>query len=60
MLVGIPVLKNIDVKPWEEILWWIALIVYCVFVIVAVAFNLFYPGFPDTDDRPCCPYPNYF
>ena len=57
--MGIPVLKNIDVKPWEQILFWISLIVYSLFIIFAVAWNCFYPGFPETDWRPCCPFPEY-
>ena len=60
VLVGIPVLKNIDVKPWEQVLWWVALVAYLVFVVIGVVFNVFYPGFPDPDMRPCCPMPNYW
>ena len=60
VLVGIPVLKNIDVKPWEEVLWWVALVAYLVFVVIGVLFNVFYPGFPDPDMRPCCPMPKYW
>lgn len=58
ILMGIPVLKNFHVKPWETILWWIALVVYLVLVLFAVCWNGFYPNYyPPTDWRPCCPCP---
>ncbi len=59
LLIGIPALKNIDVKPWERVVWWVALIVYLVGFLFAAAWNAFYPGFPETDWTPCCPKPVY-
>lgn len=58
LLLGIPVLKNIDQKPWETIVFWIALIVYLVAVIFAILWNAFWPAsgepmqFPLTDWTP--------
>ena len=58
LLLGIPVLKNIDQKPWETVLFWIALIVYLVAVIFAILWNAFWPTseasahFPITDWTP--------
>ena len=54
LLIGIPVLKNLKVKPWERIVWWVSLIIYLVAVMFAVCWNAFYPGFPPTDWKPCC------
>ncbi|XP_074653793.1 rhomboid-related protein 2-like [Tubulanus polymorphus] len=54
LLVGIPVLRNLEVKPWEKVVWWIALIVYCLLVIFALLWNGLYTGFPEPDWTPCC------
>jgi rhomboid-related protein 1/2/3 len=59
LLIGIPVLKNIHVKPWERVVWWVALIVYLLCLVFAILWNAFYPHFPETDWRPCCPMPKY-
>lgn len=53
LLIGIPVLKNIDEKPWEKIIFWISLIVYLLCVVAAVLFNWLFKGYPET-----CPVPN--
>lgn len=42
--MGIPVLKNIDQKPWETVVFWVALIVYIVGVAFAVLWNIFWPA----------------
>lgn len=61
ILIGIPVLKNFSVKPWEKILWWISLVIYLVLVLFAVCFNGFYTSYyPKTDWRPCCPCPENY
>ncbi|XP_064649716.1 rhomboid-related protein 2-like [Lineus longissimus] len=54
LLVGIPTLKNLDVKQWERVLFWVALIVYICLVIFAVLWNAFYPDFPAMNWTPCC------
>ncbi|XP_014662330.1 PREDICTED: rhomboid-related protein 2-like isoform X2 [Priapulus caudatus] len=46
VLVGIVTLKNIDVRPWEEKVWWISLSVFLAAVMFAVFWNIFYCGFP--------------
>ena len=44
LLLGIPVLKNIDKKPWETVVFWIALIVYVLTVAFAILWNAFWPA----------------
>jgi len=58
MLVGIPVLKNFKVFAWERTVLWIAVAVFTVLVLFAIAFNVFYTAhYPATDWRSCCPLP---
>ncbi|KAK2159861.1 hypothetical protein NP493_1683g00003 [Ridgeia piscesae] len=59
LLVGIPVLKNFDVKPWEKVVFWISVAVYVLGVAIAIGFNLLRANYPKTDWRPCCPVANY-
>ena len=56
-LVGIPVLRNINSHFWEDVLWYIALVVYILVMIFVVVWNCFYPDYPTTDWRECCPSP---
>jgi len=38
-LVGVPVLRNIEIKSWEEKFFWICIVLYCLFMIGAIIFN---------------------
>ncbi|ESP04998.1 hypothetical protein LOTGIDRAFT_230044 [Lottia gigantea] len=49
LLLGVPVLKNIKMLPWERTLGWVTLAIYLAFVAIAVLFNGFYDGYPATD-----------
>ena len=55
VLMGIVVLRNFEVLKWEKKLWWVALIVYIALVIIAIFWNIFYPHYPATDWKKCCP-----
>lgn len=55
LFLGIAVMKNIRVKPWEKTVGWVTLAVFLVFISFAVFFNGLYKGYPDTDWTPCCP-----
>ena len=57
ILLGIAVLKNIDVKPWEQILWWISITGYVLCMVAAIVWNVVFPRYPQTDWRACCPPP---
>lgn len=47
ILMGIPLLRNIRQKPWERVMFWIALGLYAAFLIFAIFWNIFWPGFPE-------------
>ncbi|PAA49193.1 hypothetical protein BOX15_Mlig002229g3 [Macrostomum lignano] len=51
ILVGIPCLRNLDKKPWEMVLFWVAIGLLVVYMIFAVLWNIFYMGYPT--DIPC-------
>lgn len=55
LLLGVPVLKNINELPWERTLGWITLAIYLTFVAFCLFFNGLYQGYPETDWTPCCP-----
>ncbi|ESO08983.1 hypothetical protein HELRODRAFT_109972 [Helobdella robusta] len=55
VLIGVPVLRNIEVLRWEKILFWVCLALYLLLVLFSICWNGFYPDFPPTDWRPCCP-----
>ncbi len=54
LLIGIAVLKNIVEKPWERMVWWLALVFYGLLFCTAVIFNAAYRHYPETDWSPCC------
>ena len=56
VLLGIPVVRNLHKRPWEEILFWVGLALYFVAAAFGILFNMFYPDYPDTDWRACCPF----
>lgn len=43
LLVGIGVLRNLDKKPYEKVLWWIAVTIYSGLMIAGICFHIFYP-----------------
>ncbi|KAJ8300217.1 hypothetical protein KUTeg_021736 [Tegillarca granosa] len=44
LLLGVPVLKNINELPWERTLGWITLAIYLTFVAFCLFFNGLYQG----------------
>lgn len=42
-LVGIGVLRNLRVRPWERKLWWCAVTIYFLLMGAGVMFHIFYP-----------------
>ena len=57
VFLGIPIVRNLHKRPWEEILFWVSTGVFCLLIFVGVVWNIFYPSFfPDTDWRACCPF----
>lgn len=43
-LVGIGVLRNLKVNPWERKLWWFAVTIYFLLMTAGVLFHIFYPN----------------
>ena len=56
VLIGVPLVRNLHKKPWEAIVFWIALALYLICATFGVIFNMFYFDYPDTDWRECCPF----
>jgi len=48
LLVGILVLRNLEKKKWEKVLWIVGLVVFTILVVFAIAWNIFYTGFPES------------
>lgn len=44
LLVGIYILKNINVKSCEKYIWWAAVVIYVVLMVIAIFINIFLPG----------------
>lgn len=44
LTIGLIVLKNFEQKLHEQLLWWIALGIYCACIIFAIIFNIVNSG----------------
>jgi rhomboid-related protein 1/2/3 len=40
LLVGINILRNLEVTKAERIVWWVSILTYCFLMIVAIVWNL--------------------
>ena len=40
LTIGLLVLKNFEHRSYENLIWWLALGVYCAFTVFAIVFNL--------------------
>ncbi|XP_017869332.1 PREDICTED: protein rhomboid [Drosophila arizonae] len=45
LLVGIGVLRNLEVRRWERILWWIAVIFYFALMTTGIIVHIFVPDY---------------
>jgi rhomboid-related protein 1/2/3 len=45
LLVGIGILRNLEVHPFERKLWWAAVIIYISLMITGISFHIFYPSY---------------
>ncbi|KAJ9589612.1 hypothetical protein L9F63_017197 [Diploptera punctata] len=45
LLVGINVLRNLEVKSWENKLWWASVFVYTVLMLIAIIWNIAFPSY---------------
>lgn len=53
-LIGVSVMKNINIRPWERTVARVMLGVYILAVCFCVLFNGLYKGYPPADMKPCC------
>lgn len=45
LLVGIGVLRNLNVRPYEKKLWWLAITLYSALMISGICFHIFNPDY---------------
>lgn len=45
LLVGINVLRNLEVRSWENKIWWAALTLYTVLMLAAIIWNAAFPNY---------------
>lgn len=45
LLVGIGVLRNLKVRPWERVLWWVAVTLFVLLMLSGVMVHIFLPGY---------------
>lgn len=49
LLVGINILRNLEVQTWEKVVWWASFFTYIALMAALIFWNVFYPSyFPDT------------
>ncbi|GAB1597857.1 rhomboid-related protein 2-like [Argonauta hians] len=53
LLLGVPVMKNINELPWERTLGIVTAVIYAIFSLVAVLINILYNDYPDPTLNPC-------
>ncbi|PAA46490.1 hypothetical protein BOX15_Mlig018813g4 [Macrostomum lignano] len=53
LLVGTPVLRNIDKKPWEGVVSIVAIVAASVLILFGILWNIFYHGYPNSEDVAC-------
>ena len=56
LFLGIVCLKNLKIKSWEKVIWYVALAALLILALIAVLFNTFYPKFEELDYTPLAEY----
>ena len=56
LFLGIVCLKNLKVKSWEKVLWYVSLAALLILTLIAVLFNTFYPKYEALDHSPLIEY----
>lgn len=44
LLVGIGVLRNLQERPWEKKLWWVAISLYAILMVTGICIHIFLPN----------------
>jgi rhomboid-related protein 1/2/3 len=52
LLVGIGVLRNLKVRPWERKLWWFAVSLYVSAMTAGICFHIFNPDYFSRQYKP--------
>ncbi|XP_031828897.1 rhomboid-4 isoform X2 [Nomia melanderi] len=47
LLVGINVLRNLEVRTWEKVVWWASIITYVALMTAAILWNVLYTSYYD-------------
>jgi rhomboid-related protein 1/2/3 len=45
LLVGINVLRNLEIKSWERKVWWISITLYTTLMLAAIIWNAAFPSY---------------
>ncbi|XP_043485829.1 rhomboid-related protein 2-like isoform X2 [Polistes fuscatus] len=45
LLVGINVLRNLEVRTWEKVIWWVSIVTYTILMTAAILWNILYPSY---------------
>jgi rhomboid-related protein 1/2/3 len=45
LLVGINILRNLEVKSWERKVWWASIILFTVLMLAAIIWNAAFPSY---------------
>ncbi|XP_015515806.1 rhomboid-related protein 2 isoform X2 [Neodiprion pinetum] len=45
LLVGINILRNLEVKTWEKVVWWASIVIYIGLMTAAILWNIFRPEY---------------
>jgi rhomboid-related protein 1/2/3 len=45
LLVGINVLRNLEIKSWERKVWWASIIMYTALMLAAIIWNAAFPSY---------------
>ncbi|XP_011313673.1 rhomboid-related protein 2-like [Fopius arisanus] len=48
LLVGINVLRNLKVKKWEKVVWWLSILTYTALMVAGILWNIFCINVPFT------------
>ena len=45
LLVGINILRNLEVQTWEKVVWWASFFLYTALMTAAILWNVLYPSY---------------